>query len=89
MNRTSKETAFANLEELAAHLREVLEEEHFILIFGHNGTGKTRLSMAFKTMGKSEMLTLARTNVTLCILTLLPVTCFGGTMTWNMVPIAN
>lgn len=43
---------FASLDELAAHLRERLEQKKFILLFAYNGTGKTRLSMAFKELGK-------------------------------------
>ncbi|MDH5452976.1 MAG: AAA family ATPase [Paracoccaceae bacterium] len=45
-------TAFANLDALAAHLRSELENKKFILLYAYNGTGKTRLSMAFKDIGK-------------------------------------
>lgn len=45
-------TAFANLDPLAAHLRGELENKKFILLYAYNGTGKTRLSMAFKDIGK-------------------------------------
>lgn len=45
-------TAFANLNDLAAHLRTELGNKKFILIYAYNGTGKTRLSMAFKDLGK-------------------------------------
>ena len=45
-------TAFANLEALASHLRGELESKKFILLYAYNGTGKTRLSMAFKDIGK-------------------------------------
>jgi hypothetical protein len=41
---------FANLDELAAHLRN--EEKKFVLLYAYNGIGKTRLSMAFKDAGK-------------------------------------
>ena len=46
---------FANLDALAGHLREQIEEKNkkVTLIFAHNGTGKTRLSMAFKELGKA------------------------------------
>lgn len=46
---------FPTLEALAAHLREEIEAKNkkATLIFAHNGTGKTRLSMAFKEQGKS------------------------------------
>lgn len=43
---------FANLDILAAHLRQELENKKFVLIYAYNGTGKTRLSMAFKNAGK-------------------------------------
>jgi hypothetical protein len=44
--------AFADLAALAAHLRGVLDERKFVLLFAYNGTGKTRLSMDFKNIGK-------------------------------------
>lgn len=44
--------AFANLDALAAYLRGELESKKYILLFAYNGTGKTRLSMAFKDLGK-------------------------------------
>ncbi len=37
---------------LAAHLRSELESKKYILLYAYNGTGKTRLSMAFKDIGK-------------------------------------
>lgn len=49
---SSAPAAFAGLDELAAHLRERLEQKKFLLLFAFNGTGKTRLSMAFKELGK-------------------------------------
>ena len=45
-------TAFANLDELVAHLRNELELKKYALLYAFNGTGKTRLSMAFKNAGK-------------------------------------
>jgi len=46
---------FTNLDALAGHLRQQIEEKNkkVTLIFAHNGTGKTRLSMAFKELGKA------------------------------------
>ncbi|QXW20335.1 AAA family ATPase (plasmid) [Comamonas aquatica] len=41
-----------NINELAGHLRAELAEKKFILLYAYNGTGKTRLSMALKDMGK-------------------------------------
>ena len=43
---------FDNLDVLAAHLRHELTEKKSILLYAYNGTGKTRLSMAFKEIGK-------------------------------------
>lgn len=43
---------FAQLSDLASHLREDLETKKTVLLYAYNGTGKTRLSMAFKDIGK-------------------------------------
>lgn len=43
---------FVDLPTLAAHLRSELIDKKFILLYAYNGTGKTRLSMAFKDIGK-------------------------------------
>lgn len=45
---------FADLDALAAHLRSELENKKAVLLYAYNGTGKTRLSMAFKDMGKQD-----------------------------------
>ena len=45
-------TLHADLPAFAAHLREVLETKKCVLLYAYNGTGKTRLSMAFKDIGK-------------------------------------
>jgi hypothetical protein len=47
------ETAFTDLGALAAHLRGELGNKKFILLYAYNGTGKTRLSTAFKDLGKN------------------------------------
>lgn len=44
----SANEAFASLEALAADLRTELQEKKFVLLYAYNGTGKTRLFMAFK-----------------------------------------
>lgn len=44
---------FPNLPELARHLRTELQTKKFVLLYAYNGTGKTRLSMAFKDAGKT------------------------------------
>lgn len=46
---------FADLPALAAHLRGELENKKTILLYAYNGTGKTRLSMAFKDGGKKTI----------------------------------
>lgn len=43
---------FADLPELAQHLRAQLATKKFVLLYAYNGTGKTRLSTAFKDIGK-------------------------------------
>lgn len=48
----SEATTFADLNALATHLRLELENKKFILLYAYNGTGKTRLSTAFKDLGK-------------------------------------
>jgi hypothetical protein len=44
---------FADLPAVAQHLREKLRERKFVLLYAYNGTGKTRLSTAFKDLGKN------------------------------------
>jgi predicted AAA+ superfamily ATPase len=46
-------TTFSGLPELAQHLRTELETKKSVLLYGYNGTGKTRLSVAFKDLGKN------------------------------------
>ncbi len=48
-------TPFADLNALAAHLRTELATKKFILLYAYNGTGKTRLSTAFKDAGKRKV----------------------------------
>lgn len=44
---------FADLTTLATHLRDELQNKKCILLYGYNGTGKTRLSTEFKNRGKA------------------------------------
>jgi hypothetical protein len=46
-------TSFPGLLELAKHLRTELQSKKFVLLYAYNGTGKTRLSVAFKDLGKN------------------------------------
>ena len=50
MAESSDIQTFSDLDALAQHLRN--QDKKVILIFAYNGTGKTRLSMAFKELGK-------------------------------------
>lgn len=43
---------FPDLPALAGHLRKELKKKKFALLYAYNGTGKTRLSTAFKDLGK-------------------------------------
>ncbi len=53
---------FADLPALASRLRTVLDgpaekpekAKRFVLLYGHNGVGKTQLSMAFKNIGRQQ-----------------------------------
>lgn len=44
--------SYPDLPALANHLREELGKKKFVLLYAYNGTGKTRLSTAFKDVGK-------------------------------------
>lgn len=50
-------TPYPDLQAFAAHLRKLFDPEQgnkkCVLLFAYNGTGKTRLSMAFKDIGKA------------------------------------
>jgi hypothetical protein len=48
--------SFADLAQLAAHLRKELTNKRFVLLYAYNGTGKTRLSTEFKNLGKRSVL---------------------------------
>ncbi len=48
---SGNDASFLGLPALAAHLRKELESKKVVLLYAYNGTGKTRLSMAFKAMG--------------------------------------
>ena len=43
---------FNSVKEVATYLRNELKSKKYLLIFAYNGTGKTRISMAFKDLGK-------------------------------------
>lgn len=43
---------FDSLEDIAKYFRMLLEEKKYIVLFAYNGTGKTRLSEEFKSLGQ-------------------------------------
>ncbi|GIZ15214.1 AAA family ATPase [Capnocytophaga catalasegens] len=58
MSNTTKIRSFENLSEIGKDFRKTLmgdatKEKNIILLFAHNGSGKTRLSMEFKQQGKA------------------------------------
>jgi len=54
MSEVSKVHAFKSLSRLSGKFRGDLKEHDFILLYAFNGTGKTRLSMEFKELGKQK-----------------------------------
>lgn len=44
--------SYPDLPALAQHLRDELDKKKFVLLYAYNATGKTRLSTAFKDLGK-------------------------------------
>jgi hypothetical protein len=50
---SNQTTNFVNFDTLVGDLREKLETKKYMLLFAYNGTGKTRLSMGFKDVGKN------------------------------------
>lgn len=47
-------SSFANLTNLALHLRDALNTKKIVILYAFNGTGKTRLSTTFKDLGKID-----------------------------------
>jgi len=54
MSNTAKVHQYKTLSGLVTRLRDDLNNHDFVLIYAYNGTGKTRLSMAFKDKGKKR-----------------------------------
>lgn len=52
MGNKPKLYTYRTMNGLVKKLRADLEKKDFVLLYAHNGTGKTRLSMAFKEAGK-------------------------------------
>lgn len=59
MSNTPKTHKYKNLRNVVTRLRDDLRDSdnggiHFVLLYAYNGTGKTRLSMEFKDVGKRK-----------------------------------
>ena len=52
LKRTENNKQFGSLKDIANYLRMLLEEKKYIVLFAYNGTGKTRLSVEFKSLGQ-------------------------------------
>ena len=48
-------TTCTDITAVANHFRSILESKKYVLLFAYNGTGKTRLSFAFKDLGKQPI----------------------------------
>lgn len=55
MNQQQSLMTFPSLSELARYFRDALETKKYVLLFAYNGTGKTRLSGAFKDLRKHDV----------------------------------
>ena len=45
---------YTSMGRLVTRLRDALNDSDYVLLYAYNGTGKTRLSMAFKDQGKRK-----------------------------------
>ena len=54
MSNAPKIYEYQTLDKLVTRIRDDLNNHDFVLLFAHNGTGKTRLSMAFKDFAKKK-----------------------------------
>jgi hypothetical protein len=54
MSNKPKIHTYKTMNRLVQRLRDDLNSQDFVLLYAYNGTGKTRLSMAFKEAGKKN-----------------------------------
>ncbi|EOI6389132.1 AAA family ATPase [Yersinia enterocolitica] len=54
MSNKPKVYSYKTMERIVTRLRDDLTNTDFVLLYAYNGTGKTRLSMAFKNKGKKK-----------------------------------
>jgi len=52
LKRIENNKHFDSLKDIAKYFRMLLEEKKYIILFAYNGTGKTRLSAEFKSLGQ-------------------------------------
>ena len=91
------ESSYADLPELARHLRSELadkaqrkpDKSPFILLYAFNGTGKTRLSTSFKDLGKVTDENSEVQIRTRCTSTPSPKTSSHGITIWRTMGIAR
>ncbi|EOX8477882.1 AAA family ATPase [Salmonella enterica subsp. indica] len=62
MSDKPKVYSYRTIERVVTHLRNDLTNTGFVLLYAYNGTGKTRLSMAFKDKGKQQIRRPANVN---------------------------
>ena len=55
LKRVGYNNQFNDIKEIAEYFRRLLEEKKFLVLFAYNGTGKTRLSMEFKSLGQQPI----------------------------------
>lgn len=52
LKRIEDKKQLDSIKDIAGYLRMLLEEKKYIVLFAYNGTGKTRLSVEFKSLGQ-------------------------------------
>lgn len=52
LKRIEDKKQFDSIKDIAGYFRMLLEEKKYIVLFAYNGTGKTRLSVEFKSLGQ-------------------------------------
>lgn len=52
LKRIDDKKQFDSIKDIAGYFRMLLEEKKYIVLFAYNGTGKTRLSVEFKSLGQ-------------------------------------
>lgn len=52
LKRIEDKRQFESLKDIATYFKRLLKDKKYIVLFAHNGTGKTRLSVEFKSLGQ-------------------------------------